>query len=462
MLRRPAFRTTLALGTSAALLAALPGSPASAEEDTYYPTKGNPGVDVYRYNLDLGWQPGQRVLTGTAVLRLQATAPATSFALDLHKRMAVSKVTVNGVASAFTHEGKDLVVNTPVVPATPYQVEVTYAGRPRNVKAPTSRADDDGLGWHTTESGKVWTTQKPFGAYTWYPVNDHPSDKALYDIRLSVPEKWVGVSNGRLEDRRTVDGQTRTHWVSTSPMASYAVTVAIGPYKRYTQVGPHDLPLTYWLPKGRSELLEPLQKTPDAITFLESRLGTYPFDRYGVVVTPGLGSVESQTLTTLAMDNWKQGKTDVREQVAHHLAHAWYGNSVTPNDWRDNWMSESVATFLQAKFSVSRRFDTWTYWKREFARNDDFYREIYGPPGAYLPRQFGQRNVHYGGALMIEKLRATLGTDLFYAALAEWPAQNKDRTRGRATYVDYLSAKSGRDLRPWFDAWLLGATTPAG
>ena len=460
MLRKPAL-VPLVLGTSAALLAVLAGTAQGAEEDTYYPTKGNPGIDVYRYNLDLDWKAGQRTLSGTAVIRMQANAPATSFALDLHRRMAVSKVTVNGVETGFTHEGKDLVVNTPVVPSTPYQVEVAYAGKPRTVKAPTSRADDDGLGWHTTESGKAWTTQKPFGAFTWYPVNDHPSDKALYEVKLTVPDKFVGVSNGRLEDKKTSGGVTRTHFVNTSPMASYLVTVAIGPYKRYTQVGPHELPLTYWLPKGQKELLEPLEKTPDAIAFLESRLGPYPFDRAGVVVTPGLGTVETQTLTTLALDNYKQGKTDVREQVAHNLAHAWYGNSVTPNDWRDNWMSESVATFLQAKFAVSQHFDGWKYWKREFSRNDDFYREIYGPPGAYLPKQFGQRNVHYGGALLMEKLRAKIGTDVFYAALAEWPAQNKDRTRGRATYIDYLSAKTGQDLRPWFEAWLNSPTTPA-
>jgi aminopeptidase N len=457
--RRPAL-VCLALGTCAALLTGLTGTAQGAEPDTYYPAKGNPGIDVSRYDLDLTWKAGRRTLSGTATLRLQASAPAPSFALDLHKRMDVSTLTVNGVPAKFSHEGQDLLVRTPVVPGTPYQVEITYAGKPRTVKAPTSRADDDGLGWHTTPSGQAWTTQKPYGAFTWYPVNDHPSDKALYEVRLAVPGKFVGVSNGRLEDRRTTGAQTITRFTSTSPMASYAVTVAIGPYKRYTQVGPHDLPLTYWLPKGGKDLLGPLEKTPETIAFLESRLGPYPFDRAGVVVTPGLGSVESQTLTTLARDNWKQGKADVREQVAHHLAHAWYGNSVTPNDWRDNWMAEGVATFLQAKYSVSQHTDGWKFWKREFARNDDFYREIYGPPGAYLPRHFDQRNVHYGGALLMERLRAKIGTEAFYAALAEWPAQHRDRSRGRSTYIDYLSAKSGRDLRAWFDAWLNSPTTP--
>ena len=459
MPRQPAIAAVaLALCAPVAVLA---GTVRAAEPDTYYPTKGNPGIDVSRYDLDLTWKAGRRTLSGIATLRLQAEAEAPSFTLDLHKRMDVSRLTVDGVPARFTHEGQDLVVRTPVAPGTPYQVVVTYAGKPRAVRAPTSRADDDGVGWHTTESGQAWTTQKPYGAYTWYPVNDHPSDKAVYEVRLAVPGTFVGVSNGRLEERRTAGGQTITRFTNTSPMASYALTVAIGPYKRHTQVGPHDLPLTYWLPRGGKDLLPALERTPETIAFLEARLGPYPFDRAGVVVTPGLGSVESQTLTTLARDNWKQGNADVREQMAHHLAHAWYGNSVTPSDWRDNWMGESVATFLQAKYSAAQHIDGWKFWKREFARNDDFYREIYGPPGAYLPRHFDQRNVHYGGALLMERLRAKLGTDLFYEALAEWPAQHRDRSRGRSTYVDFLSAKSGKDLRSWFDAWLNSPTTPS-
>lgn len=459
MLRRTALASAL-LALVAAPLTAVTG-PASAEEDTYYPTKGNPAVDVGRYNLDLTWKPAEKLLMGTAEIRLTVLAPATSVALDLHKRMEVSAVTVNDLPARFTHEGKDLVVQTPVVPGTPYFVKVTYAGKPRTVKAPTSRADDDGLGWHTTEKGQVWTMQKPFGAYTWFPVNDHLSDKAFFDVRLTVPDNWTGVSNGRLVDKSTSGGQTRTHFTNAQPMPPHLLTVAIGPYKRYVQAGPHDLALTYWLPKGRSDLLEPLERTPEAITWLESRLGPYPFDRAGVVVTPGLGSVETQTLTTLSLDNYKQGRTDVRQQVAHNLVHAWYGASVTPNDWRDNWMNEGVATFLEAKFAVSRGWDGWKFWKREFSRNDDYYREIYGPPGAYLPRQFGQRNVHYGGALLMEKLRAKIGTEVFYAALAEWPAQNAGRNRGRQTYVDWLGARTGQDLRGWFAAWLDGATTPA-
>lgn len=453
-------RRTSVASVVLALSAALVGPALAADIDTYYANKGDSAVDVTKYALDLSWMANEKRLAGTATLRIRAVESGPTFQLDLHKSMVVSSVTVNGVATPFTHDTKDLVVGSPTVAGVVSEVVVTYAGTPRTVGAPTSRLDSTGLGWHTTEDGRVWTMQKPFGAYTWYPVNDHPSDKALYTVRLSVPDQWVGVSNGRLESRETKDGRTVTEFVSDAPMASYLVTVAIGPYKKYTQTGPHDLPLTYWVPRGRSELVDPLMRTPDALAWLERRLGPYPFSHAGVVVTPGEASVETQTLTTLAQGNYRYGNGDVREQVAHNLAHAWYGDTVTPNLWRDVWMSEGMATYLQAKYAVAKGWDTWEFWRREFARNDQYWRDIYGPPGAYNANDFGQRNVTYGGALILHKLRAKIGATEFNAVMRAWPQENLHTSRGRARYIEFLEEKTGKPLADWFQDWLMSPETP--
>ena len=68
--------------------------------------------------------------------------------------------------------------------------------------------------------------QEPYGAFTWYAVNDQPSDKALYDFTISTPAPWVGVANGELRSREEVDGDTVTAWHLDEPAASYLVTVA--------------------------------------------------------------------------------------------------------------------------------------------------------------------------------------------------------------------------------------------
>jgi aminopeptidase N len=454
-------RRTSVASVVLALTAAVAGTAAAADIDTVYPSKGDSAVDVSRYGLDLTWKPDAKRLEGIATIRLRGVETGPTFQLDLATSMQVTSVTVAGIAVGFTHDTKDLVVAAPVVAGTTYDVVVTYAGKPRTVAEPTSRGDATGLGWHTTDDGRVWTMQKPYGAYTWYPVNDHPSDKASYTVRLDVPDEWVGVSNGRLDDKTTKDGRTVTKFVGDHPMASYLVTVAIGPYKKYTQDGPHGIPLTYWIPKGKPELLKPLEKTPDALAWLEKKLGPYPFERAGVVVTPGEGSVETQSLTTFGTGNYRYGGADVREQVAHNLAHAWYGDTVTPNDWRDLWMNEGMATYLQAKYAVQQGWETWEFWRREFARNDQYWRDIYGPPGAYHPNEFGQRNVTYGGALIMLRLRGVIGKTAFDATSRSWPQENLDSSRGRARYVEFLEQKTGKTLAPWFQDWLNSETTPA-
>ncbi|MBA2465067.1 MAG: M1 family metallopeptidase [Nocardioidaceae bacterium] len=469
MLRRTITAVSvLALAVSSATVATVAGTIATTtsaaartvEEDSYYPSKGDPRIDVRSYALDLSWRAADLTLSGTATLRVDAVEDAGSILLDLHKAMKVRSVSVGGVRVGYDHTGKDLSISMAATAGASYDIKVRYAGRPRTVDAPTSRLDSTGLGWNTTADGQVWTMQKPYGAYTWYPVNDVPSDKARYTVDLDVPEDWVGVSNGRLSDKDTRKGRTTTRFVNAAPMASHLLTVAIGPYQKHKQTGPHGLPLTYWVPKGAKELLKPLRRTPDALVWLEKRLGRYPFDRAGVIVTPGRSSVETQTLTTLARDNYRYGASDVREQVAHALVHQWYGASVTPGDWRDLWMSEGMATYLQAKFAVSRGWDTWKYWKREFTRNDQFWRDIYGPPGAYFANEFGQRNVHYGTALMLKRLKVRIGNKRFLTLMKAWPRQNAGSVRGRGNYISFVEART-HPLGAFWEEWLTSPDSPA-
>jgi len=450
----------LALTLAAGVAGTAPGA-AAAEPDSYYPAKGDGRIDVRSYGLDLRWKPKDEVLAGTATVRLRVVEASDSFTLDLHKAMKVSGATLDGVPVETTRDGHDLVVPLLMLPGATHDLVVRYSGRPRTVEAPTSRVDSTGLGWHTTAKGQVWTMQKPYGAFTWHPVNDHPSDKARYSIRLDVPDEWVGVASGTMLERARSGKRTVTRFEHKDPVAPYLTTVAIGPYKRVTATGPHDLPLTFWIPKGRDELLKPLKKTGEAIAWLEKRLGPYPFDRAGVVVTPGRSSVETQTLITLSRDEYRYGTHDVREQVAHHLVHHWYGGAVSPNDWRDNWMGESMATYLQAQFAVSRDWDTRTYWDQELERNDQYWRDLFGPPGAYERREFGQRNVHYGGALILQRLRTKIGATAFNEAMRRWPQENLHTSRGRNTYVSFLESVSGQVLGPWFNDWLNDATTPS-
>jgi aminopeptidase N len=303
--------------------------------------------------------------------------------------------------------------------------------------------------------------QEPFGAFTWYPANDQPSDKAMYDVRISAPGDWVGVSNGRLAARRSVNGRTVTQWTNQDPMSSYLMTIAIGPYQRRHQTGPRGIPMDYWVPRGRPELVRPLLRTPAALRWLESKLGPYPFDRVGVVVTPSQSAMETQTMITFGAANFRYGSREVRRTMVHELAHHWYGDTVTPSDWRDVWMNEGMATYLEARWVVDQGWTTWRRWQREWRQDDQLWRDLYGPPGDYHRREFAELNVYYCSALMLDELRQKIGTATFNRLVRRWPQAHRNSNQSRASYVDWLEARTGRDdLHSFFRTWLMSKRSP--
>lgn len=478
MLRPVASLTALALAVPPALALALAlAATATAEpfpepsaaglsapsEDSYYPDKGDPGIDTLHYDLDLTWLKKARRLRGIAEIEFRATEADSQFQLDLAGPMHVRGVTVDNRAVSFTHSGKTLYVRSPVATNSRHTVAIKYRGTPRTAKGPASRSDIARVGMRVTEKGQLWTMQQPFGAFTWYPVNDHPSDKALYDVKLNVPGNWVGVSNGRMSHRGTVNGRTITEWTNVHPMSSYLMTIGVGPYKRYHQTGPHGLPMNYWVPRNRPELVKPLLRTPAAIRWLENRLGPYPFDRVGVLVTPSGSAMETQTMVTFGAKNYSYGVRYVRQTIVHELAHQWYGDSVTPRDWRDLWMNEGMATYQDTRWAVAQGWTTWQRWQRQWARDDQLWRDIYGPPGDYDRNQFASVNVYYCTALMWDRLRIKLGTTTFNRLARAWPqaAAHRDSNQSRATIIAWFERRTGRELSPFFHKWLNSQKSPS-
>src|SRR5262249_13584022 len=125
---------------------------------------------------------------------------------------------------------------------------------------------------------------EPQVAASWYPVNDHPRDKASYDITITAPSTLSALSNGILAGKTTSGDQTTWHWVENAPMASYLATVVIGHYP--VQPGPPDgLPV---LPAVAASLPtsidDTLAQTPQVVDFLETQFGPYPFDAIGGIV----------------------------------------------------------------------------------------------------------------------------------------------------------------------------------
>jgi aminopeptidase N len=427
--------------------------------DPYYPSAGVTSVDALHYGLDLRWDDAHRVLTGTERLTFRATRSESSVQLDLGAPLQVSQVRLDGAVITSTHSGHVLTMATgPLARDSRHVLRISYAGTPAAVRAPTDRPDLLQVGWTTLKDGEAWSVQEPFGAFTWYPVNDHPSDKAFYDVTLRTKKVWRGVTDGQLRSDTVVGGERAMRWHLGSPAASYLIALDIGPYRLHRDTGPHGLPVSYWVRPQNVGTLRFLRRTPTILGWLEAKLGRFPFRQVGIVLSPTNTAEETQTMVTMGVRvlSNRFGLSD----LAHELAHQWYGDEVTPDNWPDLWMNESFAMYIEIRWDATHHIESMKRWRRDLVDSDQLNRDEYGPPGRYHKKQFADDSVYLCGALMLDRLHTMLPHAVFAKVLRNWPRLHRFGTVHRSEWVRYLNRVSGRNLTAFVHRWLDSRRSP--
>jgi aminopeptidase N len=434
--------------------------------DPVYPDYGNPALDVLRYDLALTWTPSRRELAGTATLTIRAVTAVPELVLDFSEAYAVDAATLDGAPIVVSRRGNDLVVAAALTGDARATLVVRYHGTPRTVPMRSRRGDfPEGLGLRATDGGEAWTMQEPYGAFTWYPANDHPSDEAVYDVSVTVPTGWAAVAHGHLVAVTADPAGDTYRWQATDPAAAYVATLAVGRYTRITDAGPRGLPIAYWMRTGRDESLLPaLRRSPALLAWLERRFGPYPFPAAGVVVVDSLSAMETQEMVTFGArltNRRNQAGLDIVEEILlHEYAHQWFGDAVTPTDWRGMWLNEGFAMYAQWLWSVDQRGESDAGWVRNARTGDQNSRPVAGPPGNPHPDHFGEHNVYFGPALMLREIHRAVGDDAFFDLARDWVAQHRNRNVDRATFVRFVNRHTGRDFTALINRWLDSATTP--
>jgi hypothetical protein len=216
----------LALGSSTAF--AKPPSfsaGAAGAGDPYFPLDGNGGYDVEHYSLDLRYEPQLDHLAGVATIVALATQNLSSFDLDL-AGLTVGSIDVDGHAAAWEHREGELII-TPkrgLRAGARFSVVIEYGGVSETL------AGDVGLpvsGFIHTNDGAV-VMGEPHVAASWFPANDHPSDRASFTFEVTVPDGLEVVANGVLARRYSRQGWTTWVWNAERPMATYLAGMVIG------------------------------------------------------------------------------------------------------------------------------------------------------------------------------------------------------------------------------------------
>ncbi len=436
--------------------------------DSLYPSFGNSGYRTKKYILNINVKDiTTSKLDGLATIEAKATQSLSSFMLDFIG-FSINGITVNGFGATYKRDGQKLIITpaNPIKDGDSFTVQVNYSGSPVKL---TSVAEPILTGWINYNDGSFVLGQ-PDGAANYYPVNDHPLDKAAYTFRITVPQPYQVAANGVLE--KTIDnGNTTTYlFEARDPMASYLTTVNISrQFNLQTNPPINRIPIRNYFAKGiPQELLQPFSLQGAMLEFFSKTFGSYPFELYGSVVmnTKTGTALETQTLSIFGLDQLGINLTDLggfsystEELVAHEIAHQWFGNSISLSDWKDIWLNESFATYSQGLWIEHSRgqeaFDHWLKNKYNTVKN---HLNTLVPPGKPHAHELFNSGVYDWGALGLHALRLELGNDTFFKALQNYYSRYKGSNVTPKDFINIVEETSGKKLNAFFDKWFYSNT----
>jgi aminopeptidase N len=445
---------------SAGDTAAEPGS--AGLGDPYFPIDGNGGYDVQHYDVDVRYEIASARISGTATIRATATQHLSRFNLDLV--LGVDAVTVDGApltrgealpgSATYTKPRRHELAVAPgtAIPAGHvFTVTVAYHGTPAAIGYQRNQP------WvHGPE--EAMATNEPHIAPWWFPANDHPRDKATFDLTIAVPSGNQAISNGELLGTTEGEEWSTWRWRMSDPMAPYLAFFAAGRFE-WEQGVSHGLPYVNAVSKGltpadRTRAMGLMRRSPAIVRWLEKHLGAYPFDSTGGVTT-SLHSgfaLENQSRPTYPyLGNGSYG----RSVVVHELAHQWFGDEVSVHRWRDIWLNEGFASWAEWRYDEAhggpRAHRTMLEHYAGYPRGDSFWRLSIGDPG---PRRLFAYPVYERGAMAVQALRHRIGNADFRELLKTWVQRRADRTGRVGQFRRLAESISDERLGTFFNAWL--------
>lgn len=433
--------------------------------------------DVTYYDLFVIPNPSDSTITGVNTITYKALKPGLVMQIDLQEPLEIDRVLQDSRQLSFAREGNAYFIDmNDLTPANASrEIRIEYSGKPTVARrAPW----DGGLVWAKDSLDRAWiaTACQGIGASVWWPLKDHQSDEPdSMRISLRVPEGMIGVSNGRIRDRRPqVDGTEVFEWFVSNPINSYGVTMNVAHYSNFNDVydgegGPLDL--DYWVldyniekAKNHFSVVAPMMEA------FEHWFGPYPFyeDSFKLIETPFVGMEHQSgvaygnrfmlgyTGRDLSASGWGM-KWDF--MIIHESGHEWFGNSITTNDIADMWVHEGFTHYSETLFTEytygKEGGDAYVQGIRRNIQND---KPIIGTYGL---NKKGSGDMYYKGAAMLHTIRQIIGNDDTFRQILL--GLNRDFYHSIVTSAlveQYISKKAGIDFSHVFDQYLRTVKVP--
>ena len=413
--------------------------------DPLFPTLGNGGYDVDHYTLDVSWEFFTGFIRGTATIEATATQDLSAFNLDL-VGLTVKTATVNGAEAQLSRADSELTI-TPaayVPQGDAFTIVITYSGIPEPVHGRGAST----TGWIESPNGDVFVP--PFGGPGWYPMNDHPSDKATYTLTITVPKSVEVVASGNLIEKTEQGALASWVWDIPEPAASISLSISLF---IESELPGSDVPLYVYFPPVGQSAMEAMEETAflidDIVAFYESRFGPYPFGSYRAIVNQGLagGAFSAHGVSVFARPSFTE------QVVAQQIAQQWFGAALTPQNRADTWLAQGFATYAETLWTIHNGGEDPIITFYDYVSTMD-------PPGSLPPDDIFNLSAYERGAWMLKALHVRVGDDVFFEMMRTYIERYRYDAVSAGDFIAVAEAISGEDLGEFFQGWLYDEIAP--
>jgi len=363
-----------------------------------------------------------------------------------------------------------------------YTVYIKYTARPNEVKQEGSKAISDAKGlYFINAQGKdpdkptqIWTQGETESSSAWFPTIDKSNQKTTQEIYMTVPDKYVTLSNGILKDSQKESGNLRTdHWVMDKRHSTYLFFMGVGEYAVVKDKW-RNIPVDYYIEKEYEPYAKQIYgNTPEMIEFFSKKLGyDYPWAKYAQISGRDYvsGAMENTTATLHGSDILQKPGQLIDENkwedtIAHELFHHWFGDLVTAESWSNLTVNESFANYSEYLWNEYKYGkDQADYHQMEdvdhYIHNPgDFKKDLVRFDYASREDVFDLVTYQKGGGIL-HMLRNYLGDDAFFAGMNDY-LKTYEYGNAEAHQLRLAFEKvSGKDLNWFFNQWYFGSGHP--
>jgi len=366
-----------------------------------------------------------------------------------------------------------------------YTVFIDYTSKPNELKAEGSAAISDAkglyfinpMGLEKDKPTEIWTQGETESNSAWFPTIDKPDQKSTEEIAMTVPAKYVTLSNGLLSSqKKNADGTRTDYWKMDLPHAPYLFMMAVGDF---AIVKDHykNKPVDYYVEKAYAPFARKVfGNTPEMISFYSKILGfDFPWPKYSqIVVRDYVSGAMENTTATLHGEFLNKNNRELLDDtydfdedvIAHELFHQWFGDLVTCESWSNLTVNESFADFSEMLWAEHKygkdQADEHSYKAMETyingaKRGDDYDLVRF----YYSNREDVFDGVTYSkGGRILNMLRNYVGDSAFFKALNLYLVTNKFKTGEAQQLRLAMEEVTGQDLNWFWNQWYYGKGYP--